>query len=287
MSVAVNDSTTTLATRATRSAERRGRRILVALAYAILPVVALVLVWEWATTASPSMFFPAPSRIWTNSLKLFFSGGAETLMLTPAITVDAFGTVSRALIGFALGSIGGIVAGTVIGRSMLVRELTDPIVEFLRSIPATATLPLFIIVLGGEDGMRVAFISYTVLWFVLINTVAGVSSIHGTVLDMGRTFRIPTGKVFLRVMLPAALPKIFAGLRIAITVALLSAIVSELMLASNGIGYRLVIAQTQFRMADLWSWMVLLALIGFVFNTVMEAIERRVLAWDRLARVGG
>ena len=88
-------------------------------------------------------------------------------------------------------------------------------------------------------------------------------------------------------MLPAALPKIFAGLRIAITVALLSAIVSELMLASNGIGYRLVIAQTQFRMGDLWAWMVVLALIGFVFNTVMEAVERRVLAWDRLARVGG
>lgn len=281
------DSTTTLATRATRASQGRGRRILVSLAYAILPVVALVILWQWGTTTWPSIFFPPPSRIGENSLQLFFSGPPETLFLTTAITVDTFGTVSRSLIGFAIGSIAGIVAGTIIGRSMIVRELTDPIVEFLRSIPATATLPLFIILLGGEDGMRIAFISYTVLWFVLINTTAGVSSIHGTVLDMGKTFRIPTLKVFLRVMLPAALPKIFAGLRIAITVSLLAAIVSELLLASNGIGYRLVIAQTQFRMADLWSWMVLLALIGFLFNTVMEAVERRVLAWDRLARVGG
>ena len=285
--MAAVDRTTKPATHSTRTSLGRLRGVLVSLANAVLPVVVLVLIWQWTATRWPSIFFPPPSRIAENARTLFFSGESGTLFLTPAITVDMFGTVSRALIGFAVGSIAGIIAGTIIGRSMVARELADPIVEFLRSMPATATLPLFIIILGGDDGMRIAFISYAVLWFVLINTTAGVSSIHGTVLDMGRTFRVPTAKVFLRVMLPAALPKIFAGLRIAITVSLLAAIVSELMLASNGIGYRLVIAQTQFRMADLWSWMVLLALIGFVFNTVMEAIERRVLAWDRLARVDG
>lgn len=285
--MAIVEDTTAIVTRMKGASENRWRKAAVALAYAIVPVAVLVAVWQWAATTWTSIFFPPPSRIWDAAVALFFSGSPDTLFLTSAVTVDIAGTVSRALLGFALGSIVGIVAGAVIGRSMIVRDLTSPIVEFLRSIPATATLPLFIIVLGGDDGMRLAFIAYTVMWFVLINTAAGVSSIHGTVLDMCRTFRVPTITVFLRVMLPAALPKIFAGLRIAITVALLSAIVSELMLASNGIGYRLVIAQTQFRMGDLWAWMVVLALIGFVFNTVMEAVERRVLAWDRLARVGG
>lgn len=283
----VAEDTTAIVTRMRRAGENRWRNALVSLAYAVVPVIALVAIWEWVATTWPSLFFPPPSRTWDAAVALFFSGTADTLFLTPAVTVDIAGTVSRALLGFALGSIVGIIAGTVIGRSMVVRDLTNPIVEFLRSIPATATLPLFIIIFGGEDGMRLAFIAYTVMWFVLINTAAGVSTIHGTVLDMCKTFRVPVLKVFFRVMLPAALPKIFAGLRIAITVALLSAIVSELMLASNGIGNRLVIAQTQFRMGDLWAWMVVLALIGFVFNTVMEAVERRVLAWDRLARVGG
>ncbi len=283
----VSEDTTAIVARMRRASEKPWRRALVSFAYAVVPVVAFVLIWEWAATTWPSLFFPPPSRIWDAGVELFFSGPPETLFLTPAVTVDIAGTVSRALLGFALGSIVGIIAGTVIGRSIIIRDLTSPIVEFLRSIPATATLPLFIIILGGEDGMRLAFISYTVMWFVLINTAAGVSTIHGTVLDMCKTFRVPVLKVFFEVMLPAALPKIFAGLRIAITVALLAAIVSELMLASNGIGYRLVIAQTQFRMGDLWAWMVVLALVGFVFNTVMEAVERRVLAWDRLARVGG
>lgn len=281
------DNTTTIITRLTKESTSLWKRILIPLAYGILPVIALVMIWQLVASTWTSMFFPAPSRIWGAAVKLFFSGDPSTLFLTSAVTTDIFGTVGRSLAGFALGSIVGIIAGTIIGRSVIVNALTSPIVEFLRSIPATATLPLFIILFGGEGGMRLAFISYTVMWFVLINTTAGVSTIHGTVLDMCKIFKISIVKVFLRVMIPAALPKIFAGLRIAITVALLAAVVSELVLSSNGIGYRLTIAQTQFNMGDLWAWMVVLAIIGFVFNTVMETLEKRLLAWDRLARTGG
>jgi ABC-type nitrate/sulfonate/bicarbonate transport system permease component len=262
-------------------------RLGVSLAYGLGALVVLLVLWEVAATASPSLFFPPPSVIWDNSVRLFFSGAPGTLFVTDAVTVDVFGTLSRLLIGFALGSLVGVLVGTAIGRSVALRQLTEPTVEFLRSIPATATLPLFIILLGGENGMRVAFIAYAVMWFVLINTASGVASIHPTVLDMGRVFRIPRWRVLLRIILPAALPRIFAGLRIGATVSLLAAVVSELVLASDGIGYRLVLAQTQFRIADLWSWIALLAVLGYLLNTVMELLERRLLAWDRLARVSG
>ncbi|MEV1130493.1 ABC transporter permease [Agromyces sp. NPDC049794] len=247
-------------------------------------LIVLILVWEWATVAVPSLFFPPPSRILRTSMELFFSGSPAHLFLTEAITVDVAGTVSRMLLGFIIGSTVGILAGTAIGRSMILRELTDPNVEFLRSIPATATLPLFIILLGGDDGMRIAFIAYAVMWFVLINTTSGVASIHRTLIDTAHTFRIGRIKTLFRVIIPAAMPRIFAGLRIGSTVSLLAAIVSELMLATNGIGHRLILAQNMFKMADLWSWLVLLAILGFLLNTLMEVIERKVLAWDSLAR---
>ncbi|MGY1838147.1 MULTISPECIES: ABC transporter permease [unclassified Modestobacter] len=253
--------------------------------YGFGALIALVLAWEVVTTTWPSLFFPRPSVIWDNSMRLFFSGPADSLFLTDAVTIDVFGSLSRLLIGFALGSVVGVLVGTAIGRSVILRQLTDPTIEFLRSIPATATLPLFIILLGGDNGMRIAFIAYAVMWFVIINTASGVGSIHPTVLDMGRVFRIPRWKVLVRIIVPAALPEIFAGLRIGATVSLLAAVVSELVLASNGIGHRLIIAQTQFRIADLWSWIVLLAVLGFLLNITMELIERRLLAWDRLARV--
>jgi ABC-type nitrate/sulfonate/bicarbonate transport system permease component len=269
--------------RPARTLARFGQSLL----YGFGALIVLVALWQFVASTWPSLFFPPPSRIWDASVKLFFSGPPESLYLGEAMTGDVAASLSRLLIGFVLGSSVGILVGSAIGRSAILREVTDPIVEFLRSVPATATLPLFIIVLGGDDGMRVAFISYAVMWFVLINTASGVAAIHPSMIDMSKSFRMSRAKVLFRVIIPAALPKIFAGLRIGATVSLLAAVVSELMLATNGIGYRLVIAQTQFKMADLWAWIVLLAVLGFLINTVMEIVERRLLAWDRLARVTG
>jgi len=283
--------TTTTETASARSKDDAGSRVArrlrltgTKLLYGFGLLIVLLLLWEWVTAAAPSLFFPPPSTILQASMQLFFSGPPEKLFLTDAMTVDVANTVGRMALGFALGSIVGILVGTAIGRSMILRQLTDPTVEFLRSIPATATLPLFIIVLGGDDGMRVAFIAYAVMWFVLINTTSGVASIHRTLIDTGHAFRIGKAKMLFRMILPAAMPRIFAGLRIGATVALLAAIVSELMLATNGIGHRLILAQNMFKMADLWSWLVLLAILGFLLNTIMEIAERRILGWDHLAR---
>lgn len=249
-------------------------------------IVALLL-WQWGTTANPSIFFPPPAKIAAYFWELFVTGTAEGSIFTAALSIDVVGTVVRMLVGFVLGAVVGVLLGTAIGRYMVLRELTDPIVEFLRSIPATAMLPLFIILLGGQDGMRIAFIAYAVMWFVLINATSGVSSIHRTLIDTGTTFRIGRLKMLTRLILPAAMPRIFAGLRIGATVALLTAVVSELMLATNGIGHRLILAQNMFNMTELWAWLVLLAIVGFVLNTLMEVIEHRVLAWDNLARLQG
>lgn len=250
-------------------------------------VLALLLVWQAATMLMGSQFFPTPVEIFSNSRDLFFSGPASHAYLSEYITFDTAQSLWRLLVGFALGSAWGVVIGVVIGRSRIIREASDPVIEFLRAIPATATLPLFIIVLGADDRMRVAFIAYGVSWFVLVNTANGVASIHPTLLDVGRAFRLSRAAVFFRLVLPAAAPKIFAGLRISLTGALLLTVAAEFMLATNGYGYQLVIAQQTFRILDMWSWMVLMALLGFVLNTILEAVENTALRWHHMSRAQG
>lgn len=260
---------------------RRGKKALISLAYFAVPLIVLVALWQLATTLAPSPFFPPPLAIAENLWTLLFGGDQ---LVTEVFTNDFLSTVGRMLLGFAIGSAWGIAVGTGMGLSRAARETVTPIVEFLRSIPATATLPLFIILLGGGDDMRVVFIAYGVSWFVLINTAAGVGSIHKTMLDLGRVFRVSPVRRLFTIILPAAMPKIFAGLRIASTAALLLAIVSEFMLATNGIGYQLVQAQGRFQLLNMWSWMLALAILGLLLNSLLDFIEGRVLSWHKLSR---
>ncbi|MFT4468874.1 ABC transporter permease [Arthrobacter sulfonylureivorans] len=253
------------------------------LAYSSGLLVVLLLLWQLGTALNPSPFFPTPLKIGTHAWTMFFSTAGGGLA-TEAMTVHTFQTLGRVLLGFVLGSVTGVLVGTAIGLYRILRDVADPVVEFLRSIPATATLPLFIVLLGGEDSMRVAFIAYGISWFVLINTANGVGSIHPTQLAMGKAFRLSKRRQLTGIILPAALPKIFAGLRLALTGALMFAIVSEFMLSTNGIGFQLIQSQARFQILDMWSWMLLLAVLGLLLNTMLEITENRLLAWHRLAR---
>jgi ABC-type nitrate/sulfonate/bicarbonate transport system permease component len=250
-------------------------------------VVVLVLIWQWRTTAVRSPFWPAPFDIADEARSMFLGGPAKHLWLSDLMVREGLPTVRRMLAGFILGSAAGLLIGVFVGLFRTFRETVSPAVEFLRSVPASATLPLFIILLGGEDKMRIAFIAFGVSWFVLINTARGVESIHPTQLMMGQSFRVSRVRRMFRIIIPAAMPEIFAGLRIALTSALIFAIVSEFMVASNGIGYELTISQARFQFLSMWAWMLLLAILGLLFNVILEAIESRVLRWHRHYRNQG
>jgi len=277
-------STRALAARATRptGTPTRGRRALISLGYFVIPIAVVIGIWQLVTILNPpAPFFPQPFAIIANLWDLLFGSPKAVQQVFYG---EFLQTVGRMALGFALGAIWGVIVGTIMGLWRGARETINPIVEFLRSIPATATLPLFIILLGGGDDMRVAFIAYGVSWFVLINTAQGVGAIHKTLLDVGKVFKISPARRIFRIVLPGAMPKIFAGLRIASTAALLLAIVSEFMLASNGIGYMLVQAQGRFQLLNMWSWMLALAILGLIINTLLEWIEGRILAWHRQSR---
>jgi ABC-type nitrate/sulfonate/bicarbonate transport system permease component len=237
-------------------------------------IIILLVVWQTATTLTSNPYFPRPSDVLVNTYNLMVDpNGAGPNNLFPFLY--------RMVSGFIIGAGVGILIGITIGLRRQLNDVFTPIIEFLRSIPATATLPIFIILLGGDENMRIAFIAFGLTWYVIINTAAGVSTIDPVLIDMARAFRLPKLKMLFQVVLPAALPKTFAGLRIALTTAMLLTVVSEFFLVSRGIGFQLLQAQNQFAFLNLWSWMVVLAVLGYLVNTLLEFIERRVLKWDR------
>ena len=276
-------STRALAARASRPAVRpRWQRALVSFAYFAIPIAAVIVIWQLVTMLNPpAPFFPQPFAIIANLWDLLFGSPKAVQQVFYG---EFLQTVGRMALGFAIGAVWGIVIGTIMGLWRGARETINPIVEFLRSIPATATLPLFIILLGGGNDMRVVFIAYGVSWFVLINTSVGVGSVHKTLLDVGKVFKISPARRLFRILLPGAMPKIFAGLRIASTAALLLAIVSEFMLATDGVGYMLVQAQGRFQLLNMWSWMLALAILGLIINSLLEWIEGRLLGWHRQSK---
>lgn len=263
----------------TRSALNAGGRAVISLGLVVVGVV----IWQIVTVTGQATFFPTPLNIGARAWELLFTGPSQELFLTPDFYGHLLPSLVRILAGFALGSFAGVIIGTAIGANRALGDYTSPAIDYLRAIPATASLPVFIILLGGGDTMRVAFIAWAISWYVLINTASGVRNLDRTVLEMAAAFRISRVRRIFQIMIPAAAPQIFAGLRVALTGAVLVSVVSEFFLAQNGLGFQMIQAQRRFKILDMWAWMLVLALLGALLNALLGLIESRVLKWHRLS----
>lgn len=190
-------------------------------------------------------------------------------------------SLARLLVGWLAAVVIGIAVGVLIGLSALARDFVNPIVQFLRAIPPPALLPLFIVLLGIGDGMKAAMIAFGVVWPILLNTADGVASVEQLQRETGRVFRIGFRDELTRIILPSAAPKIFAGLRVSLSIAVILMVISEMVATVNGVGFELVQAQRGFRSLDVWATIVLLGLLGYTLNAILGAIEGHVLSWHR------
>ena len=268
MSVAVPEVTTR-----GRMAGVRGRVGNVLLRISVL--VTLLLLWQVLTIANgESVFWPTfttvAGRLW------------ETWIANPEAWVESLAPSLWRLLAGWLGAVAiGVVLGVVIGLSAKARDYVDPIVQFLRAIPPPALLPLFLVLLGIGDAMKVAMILFGVVWPILLNTADGVSSVEPLQRETGRVYRLRARDQLLRIVLPSAAPKIFAGMRVSLSIAVILMVISELYAAVDGVGFQLVQAQRTFRTLDVWATIVLLGIIGYTLNAILAIIEGRVLRWHR------
>jgi ABC-type nitrate/sulfonate/bicarbonate transport system permease component len=247
-------------------------------------VALLIALWEFASRGAQESYFPAPSVILPALKDLWFSGPASHLFLNSRAFDDFSPSLGHLLGGWVLASVTGLVLGVLLGRSRIASDYLDPLLQLGRSIPPPTLLPFFIVVFHVATSMYVAAIAFGVIWPVLLNTIDGVRTVDKIQLDTARVYGITGWQRLSRLILPAAAPKIFAGLRVSLGFALILMVLSELVGTTGGIGSQLVDAQRTFETPKMWAGIVLLGLLGYILNGSFLLVERRLLAWHRGAR---
>lgn len=241
---------------------------------------AAVATWQLlASVAVPEderVFFPPPSVIAPRMYALWVSG--------PAATTDIVPSVERVLAGWLLAAVAGVGLGLVLGRRPGLLAYADAPIQFFRAVPPPILIPVFIVLFKLGPAMRVAVIVSGVVWPILLNTIDGARTVEPLRLDVARVFALRPAQRFRGIILPAAGPKIFAGLRVSLSMAIVLMVISEMVGGTDGIGYRLYVSKDSFQLADMWACIVLLGLLGYALNALLLAVERRVLAWHHAER---
>ena len=247
----------------------------------IVPLVLLGL-WEWGSRLeTKGLFIAGPVETFRRVGSDYLSGSASSLFLGQATIDHVLPSVSRALMGFGLAATLGITVGVVLGLWPVMSALFTPIVHLGRSLPTPALLGVVFFLFGTGDLPKVLLIAFGAVWPILFNTIDGVQSLGVERGRVAQIFHIPFRSVLTRIVLPGAAPKIFVGLRTALSLSLILMIISELQKSLNGLGYTLNATQRAFDYTGLWAVLVVLAVLGVTLNFALVLVERRALAWHR------
>jgi ABC-type nitrate/sulfonate/bicarbonate transport system permease component len=263
----------TLYTSTVRTARRPSRvwtRIAGSIGFAIGLPVALLVIWGIWGTLAPATFFPGPLTI----LDAFVD-----TWIGPAFVTDVLPSLGRLALAIVLSVVVGIAAGTVIGLTRWLRELLEPLLEFFRAIPPPVLIPVFVALLGVTDTMKVVVIVFGSLWPVLLNTVEGVRATDSVMTETARSFSLTRSQRLFGLVLPAASPRIMAGVRQTLSVALIMMVISEMFYSSSGLGFQIAYFQRNYLIAQMWSGIVLLGLVGVLLAVIFSIVERGVLRW--------
>jgi len=244
-------------------------------------LLALVALWWVASNAGwvSRVFLPTPQATFASlleglNLSSGNSGNGELLAFTQA-------TVGRMVEGWLLASLFGVLLGAAIGVSPQVRAWVQPTLEFIRPLPASALLPLAISIFGLNPGMVLFVVAFGAMWPVLLATVHGFAAVEPRLSEVARCLQMSRAAYIWKMGLPNAMPDILAGMRLALTIALVVAVVGEMIASQNGLGQAILLAARAFRASDLFAGIVLLGLIGFVSNALLALAEQRLLRWQR------
>lgn len=235
----------------------------------------VVLLWQTVANAgliSP-LFLPGPDRAW-NALVAGFQSGV--------LMRQTLGTLQHMFLGWLVASIVAIALGSLIGTFRIMRDLTGPLLEFLRPLPASAIIPLAIAVMGLSNSMATFVIAFGTLWPMLLSTIHGFVSVEPRLYEVARALNMSRLAVIFKIVLPSALPDILAGMRISVTAALILSVVCEMIAGLNGLGHHIMVSARLYRSPDLFAGVILLGAIGYMSSLLVSVLETRLLRWRSL-----
>ncbi len=233
----------------------------------------MILVWYVITASGMvrEIFLPTPQSVAEAFIRLTVSG---------VIPRDLAYTIVRALAGLALGAAIGVSLGIPIGYFPRLYQLLDLPIDFFRSIPATALFPLFLLLFGVGDTSKVVIVAYATSLIMLVNTIDGVRSGSKTRRMLAQTMRATEMQMFTKVTLPDALPQVFTGLRVALSLAVVLVVVLEMFIGTNvGLGRRISDSHQLYRIPEMYSAIVLTGATGYCLNLALRWADRRVVHW--------
>jgi NitT/TauT family transport system permease protein len=235
------------------------------------PLVCLLL-WELSVRAGllDGRFFPPPSRV------LSVLG---TMVLSGELWDHLSASLWRIAAGFVIGVVPGVLTGLAMGWSRAVRAALDPLVAATYPLPKIAILPLLLLIFGIGEASKVAVVAIAAFFMVVITTAHGVMQIDPALILAARSLGAGGGRLFTRVVLPAILPAVFTGLRLALGMSLLVIVAAEFVAADRGIGYLIWISWSTLSVAKMYAGLVTIAALGLLFTAGLERAGRVLMPW--------
>ena len=249
--------------------------VLLAIAF---PIV-LLAIWHLSTAGRPGSLIPPPYDVW-QELRDLAIGGVNDDAYSGTLSAHLLASVSRVYGGFALALVVALPLGMLIGRVPLIRQLVDPTIQILRPVPVTAWLPLAMIIFGVGPRSAVFLVFLGAFYPMLVNTIFGVRSVEPRLFEAAAMLGCRGSAQFFRVVLPAALPSIFTGMRLAQGFAWVVIVVGEMTGVPTGLGAIIMEARELSRTEIVISGMIVIGVFGFLSDQLIMLIGRRLLAWS-------
>lgn len=246
-------------------------KTLKSLGYLVALPVILIGLWWVGTLGETNFFVPTPALLVETFGETWFDG--------ERIASDVIPSIGRLVVGVGIAIVLGIVVGLLVGLNRTLRALTEPVFEFFRALPPPVLVPVLMLLVGINDGMKVAVIISGCVWPVLLNTIEGVRSIDPVQNETSRSYGISGFSRIRYQVLPAATPSIMAGIRQCLSIGLILMVISEMFASSSGLGFTIVQFQRSFAIPEMWSGIAVLGLIGVAMSFIFQWCERRVLRW--------
>lgn len=242
----------------------------------IIFVILVLAVWQWVAIASAMA--RTISTPW-DTLTAFFS-----LLSRAEVWADIGLTMQSALIGLVICTIAGVLTGLLLSLRDSMYISASFVIDFLRTVPGLAVIPLGILVFGPTLRLDLLMIVLSALWPILLQTVYAVRQLDRETLDTARTYRVPAWRRMMFIMLPACSPRIATGIRISATMSLLLAIGTQLIAGSPGLGNRISMYQQNAGYAEMFACIIMAGLLGILVNASLKLVEARVLRWHLTPR---
>jgi len=250
----------------------RASRVLGRAFHGSVAIVAFLTFWEIAPRiglAEPA-FLPPLSTVLASGWELLKNG---------QLCHHVQASLSRSLLGFALAICHAVPLGLAIGWYRRFANVVNPLLEALRNTAALALLPVFILVLGIGESSKIALVVYSCSWPILLNTITAVRNVDPLLIKSARTMGLSSFQLFRKVILPASLPTIFVGIRLAGAYSLLVLVAAEMVGAKAGLGYLIIYAQYNFQIPHMYVGILSITILGLLFNQALQQVEKRFMRW--------